>query len=217
MKEGLQLGAYRFSLAWTRLLPAGVYIDLTSVHFPGVENYNRLIDALLQNGIVPYVILFHWDSPQVLQDKFGGWLEEDGQHGMVQAFTDYARVAFEAFGDRVKHWITINEPWTAAVNGYGTGVHAPVHFSNPNQTYTVGHHMLLAHAEVVALYRSQFQPTQLGVIGLANSGDYRYPWTDQEKAAAQRAMEFQFGWFTDPIVFGDYPSAMKERLGLLTF
>ena len=131
----------------------------------------------------------------------------------VAAFEDYARLCFTSFGDRVQHWITINEPWTVAVNGHATGIHAPGHQST-SEPYINGHNLLLAHVRAVKLYKAEFQ-RQGGAIGLANSGDFRYPKTSSQvdAEAAQRAMEFQFGWFTDPLFLGNYPRSMRERLG----
>jgi beta-galactosidase len=206
MKE-LGLQAYRFSIAWTRILPDG------EVSQHGIDFYNRLIDALLEAGIVPYVTLFHWDLPQRLETKYGGWLGRE----IIYDFSDYARICFHHFGDRVKHWITINEPWTIAVNGYNSHVHAPGHYQNPGtETYLAAHHLLLAHARTVHIYRRDFFRQQ-GVIGISLCGDYRYPADsskDTDVDAAERAMVFQMAWFADPIWFGDYPQEMKERLGV---
>ena len=118
---------------------------------------------------------------------------------------------FEAFGDRVKHWITFNESWCTAVLGYGVGLFAPGRIS-PDEPYMAGHNLLLAHGLAVKIFREKNYP---GVIGIANNCDWREPLTDslEDQAAAQRSLEFFYGWFTDPVVFGDYPSVMRERLG----
>ena len=206
LMKDLGLHAYRFSISWTRILPDG------DVSQSGIDFYNRLIDALLEADIVPYVTLFHWDLPQRLETKFGGWLGRE----TVYAFGDYARICFRHFGDRVKHWITINESWTIAVNGYNNHVHAPGHYKNPGtETYLAAHHLLLAHAKAVHIYRRDFA-YQRGVIGISNCGDFRYPADDASDAdwdAAERAMVFQIAWFADPIWLGDDPQEMKDRLG----
>lgn len=207
MKE-LGIKAYRFSIAWPRILPNGT----GDVNAKGIDFYNRLIDALLENEIEPWITLYHWDLPQALEDAHGGWLGRE----TVDAFGNYARICFEAFGDRVKHWITINESWSIAVNGYNSGVHAPGRSERPStEPYIVAHNLILAHAVSASIYHDEFAPTQKGVIGVSHCTDYRYPLTDssKDKDAAQRAILFQFGWFADPIFFGDYPKEMRRRLG----
>jgi beta-glucosidase/6-phospho-beta-glucosidase/beta-galactosidase len=207
LMQQLGLQAYRFSIAWTRILPNG------KVSQTGIDFYNRLIDALIEANIVPYVTLFHWDLPQRLQDRYGGWLDRR----IIDDFGDYAKICFRHFGDRVKHWITINESWTIAVNGYNNHVHAPGHYLHPaTETYLVAHHLLLAHARAVHIYRRDFAHQQHGMIGISNCADYRYPADSNNDAdwdAAQRAMVFQLAWLADPIWFGDYPQEMKDRLG----
>jgi beta-galactosidase len=203
LMASLNIQAYRFSIAWSRILPNGT----GAVNPQGVAFYNHLIDTLLAHQITPWVTLFHWDLPQALEDRYGGWLDVR----TAEAFRDYAAVCFAAFGDRVQHWITINEAWTVAVNGYGSGIHAPGHQS-ATEPYIVGHHLLLAHGWAVQAFR-QANVSSGGQIGIANCGDFRYPLTVAEQSTAERVMLFQNGWFTDPLFFGDYPSVMRERLG----
>ena len=205
--KSLNLKAYRFSISWSRIIPDGT----GAVNAKGVAFYNYLIDTLLENGIVPWVTLFHWDLPETLYTNYGGWMDRDHT---VAAFGDYARVCFEAYGDRVKRWITVNEAWTVAVNGHGVGVHAPGHYSD-TEPYIVGHNLLLAHATAANIYKTEYATRQNGLIGISNSGDFRYPRTEQEQDydAAERAMLFQMGWFTDPLFFGAYPAVMQDRLG----
>jgi beta-glucosidase/6-phospho-beta-glucosidase/beta-galactosidase len=210
LMKDVNLTAYRFSLAWSRILPQG---DLAGgINEAAVAFYNFLIDTLLRNGIVPFVTLFHWDTPQALEDRYGGW--RSSRTADIFA-NDYARTAFAAFGDRVQNWITLNEPWTVAVNGYSTGMHAPGRQSG-TEPYFVAHNLLLAHAKATLVYRRHFQMAQKGVIGISNCGDFRYPAHLDDMGdvdAAERAMLFQFGWFVDPLFFGDYPKVMRERLG----
>ena len=201
----LNIGAYRFSISWPRIIPEG----RGQVNQEGILFYNDLIDTLLEHDIEPWTTLFHWDLPLPIYENYGGWMN---QSYTVDAFGEYARVCFQAFGDRVKHWITINEPWTVAVNGHGVGVHAPGHHTS-TEPYIVGHSLILAHATAASIYKNEFLNQQKGKIGLSNSGDHRYPLTVTETEAAERAKLFQLGWFTDPFFFGDYPQVMRQRLG----
>lgn len=195
--------AYRFSISWARILPDGK----GAINPEGVAFYNRLIDALLARGITPFVTLYHWDLPLMLQFQHEGWLSRE----TAEAFARYAKVCFEAFGDRVKHWITFNENWCTAVLGHGLGVFAPGRVSK-TEPYLVAHNLCLAHGMAVEAYRAGHHG---GVIGIANNCDWREPLTDSpaDQAAAQEALEFFFGWLTDPVIFGDYPEIMKVRLG----
>jgi len=152
--------------------------------------------------------------PHHLDDQYGGWISSrDDGDDVVEDFGMYAHICFQAFGDRVKHWITINESWTVFVIGYGDGIHAP---GRHGQEYIAGHNLLLAHANAVKIYRNEFQQKQKGLIGISSYGDYRYPLNitnTADVAAAQRAMEFQLSCFVDPIWKGDYPQVMKDKLG----
>jgi len=205
MKE-MGLKAYRFSIAWPRIQPAGV----GKANKDGVAFYNRIIDELLKNDIEPWVTLYHWDLPLALQFEYDGWTGEK----ISDFFAGYADICFEAFGDRVKNWITINESWVVAMLGYGQGVFAPGRISN-SEPYLAGHNLLKGHAKAVDVYRKKYQTQQGGRIGITNNCDWREPLTDSEadKEAAQRALEFFLAWFADPVYFGDYPSSMRERVG----
>ncbi|KAL7570529.1 hypothetical protein ACA910_004304 [Epithemia clementina (nom. ined.)] len=203
--KSMNLKAYRFSISWSRIIPDG----MGAVNPKGIAFYNHLIDTLLQNGIEPWATLYHWDLPEHLCTNYGGWLN---RNYTVTAFGEYARVCFQAYGDRVKRWITLNEPWTVAVNGHGTGIHAPGHISD-TEPYIVGHNLLLAHATAAKIYRTEFVVSQQGLVGIANCGDFRYPLTLGDYGAAERAILFQFGWFTEPFFYGQYPTDMQKRLG----
>ncbi|CAK7225351.1 hypothetical protein SEUCBS140593_005875 [Sporothrix eucalyptigena] len=218
-----QYGAksYRFSISWSRIIPLGGRSD--PVNEAGLAFYDRLIDALLARGITPWATLFHWDLPQGLNDRYGGWLDV----GEVQAdFEHYARVCYARFGDRVKNWITINEPWIVSVFGYGTGVNAPgrsttnpdaTHGDSAREPWTVGKALILSHARAVTAYNREFRATQQGTIGISLNGDYYEPWDaddDRDGAAAERRMQFHIGWFANPIFLKtDYPACMREQLG----
>ena len=197
--------AYRFSISWSRILPDGK----GAVNEEGVAFYDNLIDELLAHNITPWVTLYHWDLPLALEMENDGWLNAD----IVDYFANYARICFERFGDRVKNWITLNEPWVAAILGYGQGVFAPGRISN-REPYLAAHHLLLSHGHAVKVYKEGFSH-QEGQIGITNNCDWREPLTENPKdiEAAERALLFFLGWFADPIYLGDYPEVMKQRLG----
>ena len=209
-KEDIQLmkaigvKAYRFSIAWARVMPSGK----GEVNKKGIQFYSDLIDELLKAGIEPWVTLYHWDLPLALQLEEDGWLNKN----LTNYFAEYANLCFDRFGDRVKNWITLNEPWVVAILGYGQGVFAPGRNSN-SEPYLAAHHLIIAHAKAVAVYREKYAH-QNGQIGISNNCDWREPLTNskQDKQAAQRALEFFLAWFADPVYKGDYPDIMKEKL-----
>lgn len=202
----LGLKAYRFSISWSRIQPDGQ----GAINPKGIAFYNNLIDALLRHDITPWITLYHWDLPLALQTEKDGWLNPE----IADSFAQYAGICFEHFGDRVKNWITLNEPWVAAILGHGEGVFAPGRKSK-SEPYEVAHQMLRAHGKAVHLYRTKYQTVQNGQIGISNNCDWREPLTDKPEdiAAAQRSLEFFLGWFADPIFLGDYPEVMKTRVG----
>ncbi|MEN0046583.1 MAG: GH1 family beta-glucosidase [Bacteroidota bacterium] len=205
MKEmGVQ--AYRFSIAWTRIQPTGK----GEPNPEGIAFYSTLIDTLLKYDIEPWVTLYHWDLPLALQFEEDGWLGSK----IEDYFAAYADICFAAFGDRVKNWITINEAWVVAMLGYGQGVFAPGRISN-SEPYQAGHNLIKAHAKAVDVYRRKYQTEQKGRIGITNNCDWREPLTDspEDKAAAERALEFFLAWFADPIYKGHYPQSMIDRVG----
>lgn len=205
LMKNMGVKAYRFSIAWARVMPTGK----ETVNEAGIQFYADLIDELLQAGITPWVTLYHWDLPLALQLEDDGWLGE----AIVDHFAAYANLCFERFGDRVKNWITLNEPWVVAILGHGQGVFAPGRVSTA-EPYLAAHQLILAHAKAVHIYREKYSH-QKGQIGISNNCDWREPLTnsDLDKAAAERALAFFLAWFADPIYKGDYPSVMKERLG----
>ncbi|KAL7447077.1 hypothetical protein ACHAXM_011092 [Skeletonema potamos] len=225
LMKSLGLKAYRFSISWSRILPMGVVdfktgdddTNIQGVNYEGVQFYNKLINELLESNIVPFVTLYHWDLPQNLQDRYRGW--EDLK--IIDDFANYARVCFHFFGDRVKHWITINEGWTVAIHGYEEASNAPgllgKDIGGMGDPYLVGHHLLLAHATAVAVFREEgYYNDGKSVIGISNSGDFRFPLNSEsvdDQEAATRSIEFQLGWFTDPLYVGDYPKSMRDILG----
>jgi beta-glucosidase len=201
LMRALGIGAYRLSLAWTRLLPEG----RGRVNPRGLDFYSRLIDRLLDRGIQPSVTLFHWDLPAALDDR-GGWLNPDSP----KWFADYAALAFRAFGDRVPMWSTINEPWVIVDAGYLHGVNAPGH-RNAVEAPIAMHHLLLAHAAAVRVYRGGWKQK----IGLVVNLEPKDPATNapEDIAAARRADVYNNAWHLDPVFFGRYPEEMGEIFG----
>ncbi|CAK7331999.1 unnamed protein product [Dovyalis caffra] len=158
------MDAFRFSISWSRVLPYGRLS--AGINEEGIQFYNNLIDELLRNGIQPYVTLFHWDTPQALEDRYGGFLSPN----ILNDFRDFVELCFQKFGDRVKNWITLNEPFMFSVNGYDTGTLAPGRISTlensctgqpkisgATEVYIVTHHLLLAHATAVKVYKEKYQ------------------------------------------------------------
>lgn len=219
LKE-LGVNAYRFSISWTRILPLGYARNKDDINQLGIDYYNRFINRLLEEKIEPLITLYHWDLPQGIEDHYQGLLNSSFETFLVA----YADICFHAFGDRVKKWITINEPWTVSYLGYGVGAFAPGRCSDRTrcqegnssiESYIVGHNLLNAHAAVVELYRTKYQSHQKGIIGITINHDWAEPLTEhpEDIRAAEVRREFQLGWFTDPIYFGDYPSTMQSLVG----
>ncbi|NWI84755.1 LPH hydrolase, partial [Pitta sordida] len=200
---------YRFSLSWPRIFPTGRN-DLVNSH--GVDYYNRLIDGLVANNITPIVTLYHWDLPQALQD-IGGW----DNNTLINLFDSFADFCFQTFGDRVKFWITFNEPQVIAWAGYGLGIFPP-NVKDPGMApYRVAHILLKAHAKVYHTYNDKYRARQGGVIGLCPNIDWAEPKSPSDPRdieAADRYLQFLVGWFAHPIFKnGDYPDAMKWKVG----
>ncbi|CAD5172724.1 unnamed protein product [Musa acuminata subsp. malaccensis] len=217
------MDAYRFSISWPRILPSGSLSG--GVNMEGIRYYNNLINDLRANGVwmKPFVTLFHWDLPQELESRYQGFLSP----AIVDDYRDYAEICFKEFGDRVKHWITFNEPWTFCRSGYLFGVFAPGRCSPPwaarrcsegdssREPYLCAHHQLLAHAAAVRLYRDKYQASQRGDIGITLISHWFVPYENSKSDAdaVARALDFMFGWFMDPLSQGDYPFVMRALVG----
>ncbi|XP_023913203.2 beta-glucosidase 11 isoform X1 [Quercus suber] len=211
------LDAYRFSISWSRLIPNG----RGPINPKGLQYYNNLINELVNHGIQPHVTLTNYDLPQALEDEYGGWVSRK----IVGDFTKYAEVCFREFGDRVSYWTTVNEPNVFVTGGYDLGFAPPQRCSPPfgycsrgnssTEPYMAAHHILLAHASAARLYHKKYQKKHHGFIGLSIYMWGFVPLTDtkEDAIATQRAIAFQYGWFLDPLVFGDYPNIMKQNVG----
>ncbi|KAK1564341.1 hypothetical protein Q3G72_001094 [Acer saccharum] len=213
--KDLGVDSYRFSISWTRILPNGSLSG--GVNQEGIYHYNSLINELIKYGIKPFVTILHFDSPLALEKKYGGPLSRS----FVDDFKDYTEILFRTFGDRVKNWITINEPLIVAKYGYDLGLPPQGRCTDrktcragnsSTEPYIVAHNLLLAHATAFRLYSEKFQEKQGGQIGLTLLGEYYEPYSESsdDKAAAKRAMDFELGWFMEPLVYGDYPRIMRE-------
>ncbi|MFZ2487533.1 MAG: GH1 family beta-glucosidase [Anaerolineae bacterium] len=202
MRE-LGIAAYRFSIAWPRILPTG----RGTVNAAGLDFYDTLVDALLAAGIQPFVTLYHWDLPQALQD-LGGWANRD----VAYWFSDYADLVSRRLGDRVQRWITHNEPWVIAFLGNLQGIHAPG-LHNLRTSLQVAHHVLLSHG--LALEPLRANAGAQAQLGITLNFTPSYPASDREAdlAATQRHDGFNNRWFIEPLYHGHYPADMVEYFG----
>lgn len=206
----LGVNFYRFSISWSRIIP-----DPTGsgeVNSAGVQYYNNLIDGLLAIEVMPLVTLYHFDLPQTIEDK-GGFLNESV---LVDCFKKYADVCFSEFGDRVKYWITFNEPKEITTLGYGNGCLAPGIKSPFDGVYQAAHNLIKAHASVWHLYDHSYRNTQNGKIFISLSSNFFMPKDancPEDVEAVELAQQFSIGWFAHPIfVDGDYPPIMKNKI-----
>ncbi|MFN2235366.1 MAG: GH1 family beta-glucosidase [Anaerolineales bacterium] len=200
----LEMNAYRFSIAWSRVVPLGKGVTNPK----GLDYYNRLVDALLEKKISPFITLFHWDMPQALFEQYGGFAGRETAY----YFADYVDVVVQSLGDRVNHWITLNEPWEHAFFGYFVGEHAPG-LRNPWKYFNVAHHELLGHGLAVQRIRELAPDSEVGVT-LSQFPIYPYDETDQHREAAHFADQFMNRFYLDGIYRGQYPEALLKRLWL---
>ncbi|KAL4585457.1 hypothetical protein LXL04_010078 [Taraxacum kok-saghyz] len=220
LMEYMGVNTFRFSISWARILPKGVFGD---VNMAGIRHYDRLINALLRKGIEPFVSLTHYDIPQELEHRYGGWLSPQIQ----KDYAYYANICFKYFGDRVKYWVTFNEPNVVAIRGYRSGIYPPARCSgsfgncssgdSEREPFMAAHNMILSHAAAVNIYRTKYQGKQKASIGIVMNAVWYEPISNssEDKIAAQRAQSFYMNWFLDPIIFGTYPQEMKDILGSL--
>jgi beta-glucosidase len=201
-----QLGmeAYRFSISWPRVLPEG----RGAVNEPGLDYYDRLVDSLLEANITPFVTLFHWDLPLALERDLGGF----GNRDTAFLFADYAALIAARLGDRVKHWITLNEPWVHATLGHLRGLHAPGHL-NPWTYLRVIHHQLLGHGLATQRIQSEHPDAAVG-LSLNLAPVYSATDRPQDHAATQLADQFINQLYLDAVFKGQYPQPIWGKLRL---
>jgi len=203
LMKKIGLKGYRFSIAWTRIFPQGK----GSVNQAGLDFYNRLVDGLLEAGIQPFITLYHWDLPQVLQEE-GGWANRD----TINYFRDYATTVARSLGDRVHYWITHNEPWVVAFLGYAMGIHAPG-IKDPSTAIQASHHLLLSHGEAVQILRENGDARTRVGITLNLAPVHPASEKEEDKQAARRFDGYLNRWFLDPIFKGSYPRDMISWYG----
>nr|AEW46878.1 seminal fluid protein CSSFP028 [Chilo suppressalis] len=198
---------YRFSMSWSRILPTGL---TNEVNPDGIRYYKELIEELHKNGIEPLVTMYHWDLPQSLQD-LGGWTNPV----IADYFVDYAKVLLDNFGDRVKFWLTFNEPLSFCHDGYG-GSDAPGDRATGMEDYLCGHTVLRAHAAVYRMFQRDYNHRITDLMGITLDMAWIEPASTsaEDKEAAEITRQFFFGWFPHPIFSkqGDYPPVMRKRI-----
>ena len=197
----LGIGAYRFSIAWPRVIPEGT----GWINARGLDFYDRLVDTLLAAGIQPAITLYHWDLPIALYER-GGWLSRD----TAAAFADYAEVVARRLGDRAHTWITLNEPWCVAYLGYENGEHAPG-LHDKQAAVTVAHNLLLAHGLAVPRLRAAVEAARVGIT-LDFSPVYAADSRPETTQAVNWLDAFKNHWFADPIFRGRYPDGLFQGM-----
>lgn len=205
MKE-LGLDAYRFSVAWPRVIPTGT----GAVNQAGLDFYSRLVDTLLDSGIRPFVTLYHWDLPQTLGDR-GGWLNRD----IKDWFAEYTSTVVSALGDRVKNWTTLNEPWCSSLLSYSLGHHAPGH-TDPVEGLVSAHHLMLAHGTAVPIIRENCTDAEVSIT--LNPTQVYGPEAGDERDddAVRRADNVLNDIFFGPLFRGAYPESLLTDTAHLT-
>jgi beta-glucosidase len=202
LMKSLNVGNYRMSVAWTRVLPEGT----GSVNRAGLDFYDRLVDGLLENGVTPWITLFHWDLPSALQ-KDGGFANRK----TVDAFLSYADAVTRSLGDRVKNWMTFNEPWVYSFCGHLYGVHAPG-VKDLAAALAVAHNILVAHGKSIPVIKANVKDARVGIV---NNLAWIEPASDRvEDVDAARRWDLAFNkWFMDPLFGRPYPEEMVAWYG----
>ncbi len=202
LMEEMGLESYRFSISWPRVFPNGT----GEVNEKGLEFYNNLIDECLKHNIVPFVTLYHWDLPQALEEK-GGWKNLE----TVDAFVRFADTCFQSFGDRVRHWITFNEAVIFCSLGYLTGAHPPGIEGDVKGYFQTTHHVFVAHARAVELFKQNGYVGEIGITHVFNPA-FSIDDAEENKFAEMHANAYSTHWFYDPILKGEYPAYVVKGL-----
>lgn len=203
LAKGLGVQAYRFSIAWPRILPQGT----GQVAHTGLDFYDRLVDGMLERDLQPYATLYHWDLPQALQEK-GGWVNR----GIVDAFVEYVDIVTRRLGDRVPAYITLNEPWCSSLLSHYIGMHAPG-YRDRKLALQTAHHLLLAHGSALPVIRTNAPRAAAGIALNVCPGYPANPDSAEDVAAAERWNGYYNRWFGEPIFKGSYPEYMWNYYG----
>ncbi|XP_066245161.1 myrosinase 1-like isoform X2 [Euwallacea similis] len=201
------VSVYRLSMAWPRILPDGT---TNKINQPGVDYYLNIFKELKVHNIEPMVTLFHSDLPVHLDD-LGGWLNPQ----IADYFAEYARVAYSLFGDYVKLWVTLNEPKSTCLIGYGDGNSPPALVLPGDGVYQCAKTQILAHAKAWRIYDEEFRAVQGGKVSLVLDSSWSEPASDfnLDESAAEKELDFELGWFASPIYLGEWPSIMIKEVG----
>lgn len=196
------LNTYRFSIAWTRILPDG----RGEINQKGVDFYSDLINELLKYGIEPIVTLYHWDLPQALEDAYGGW--ESRQ--VIQDFTNYAKILFDAYSDRVNYWVSLNEQNVFMMHGFLMASHPPA-VTDPKRMYAANHIANLANASVIKAFRDGKYPGKIGP-SFAMSPAYAVDCQPENVIATENMLDLFSNFWMDVYVYGRYPKVALKNL-----
>ncbi|MFS7002039.1 glycoside hydrolase family 1 protein [Carnobacterium maltaromaticum] len=199
-EQGLK--TYRFSIAWTRILPEG----RGEINQKGLDFYSDLIDELLKYGIEPIVTLYHWDLPQALEDAYGGW--ESRQ--VIQDFTNYAKILFDAYSDRVNYWVSLNEQNVFMMHGFLMASHPPA-VTDPKRMYAANHIANLANASVIKAFRDGKYPGKIGP-SFAMSPAYAVDCQPENVIATENMLDLFSNFWMDVYVYGRYPKVALKNL-----
>ncbi|KAJ0483851.1 putative 3-alpha-(S)-strictosidine beta-glucosidase [Helianthus annuus] len=220
MKEDVQLlkkmgvKYYRFSISWSRILPGGKVS--MGKNLEGINYYNKLIDELKANDVEPFVTLYHWDLPNALEEEYMGFLSSK----IVDDFVNYAEICFWEFGDRVKNWVTINEPYRIIYGGYVKGNYAPGRGGKnqdgdrETEPYIVAYNLLNCHAAAYRKYEEDFKDAQKGKVGISLDTSFFKPFrgngNKDDVKAVEYAYDFMLGWFMEPLTCGNWPKNIQK-------
>ena len=197
--DELDVGCYRFSISWPRVVSE----DLKTRNQKGLDFYSRIIDDLLRRDIEPFLTLNHWDIPQIFLEK-GGWTNRD----CIQHFLDYSDIVSSEFGDRVKYWVTHNEPWVISNCGYKEGIHAPGK-NNVYESLVVNHNLLVSHGETVPIIRENSVDSKVGIVLNLTPG-MPASQSNADQKASKLFNQFFNDWFLDPLYGNTYPTEVSD-------